>query len=459
MSQTRKTMIRDFTTGSVPKQLLSFAAPLFFSGLLQTVYNMVDMIVVGNFVGSSGLSAVSIGGEVLILLTFVAMGFSNAGQMIISQLIGAGRRDDVKKMIGTLFTFLLGAALVMMGVCMFMHGTILDWLNTPEESIGQAKDYVFTCICGLVFIYGYNLVSAIMRGMGDSKRPFMFVAVAAVVNLILDLIFVAALGMEAFGAALATVISQSVSFIWALIYLYRRKEQFGFDFKLGSFGIHMDVFRPLVKLGIPMVFQSASITFSKLFITSWVNSYGVIASALTGIGNKLSTVTNVFANAFSTAGGSMIAQNIGAKKYERVPKVILTSFAVDGIVVAIASAVTLIWPRAVFGIFNNEEAVLNMAMIYLPVAIIQYLGCVLRPPMMSLINGSGNSKLNLAIAIFDGIVMRIGFAYFLGVICDLGIQGFWYGNALSGCVPFFIGGIYYLSGKWKKSHVLKEKKI
>lgn len=448
--------MRDLTTGSVSSQLITFAAPLLLSGILQTVYNMVDMIVVGQFVGSGGLSAVSIGGELLMMLTFVAMGISNAGQIIISQLIGAGRTDQVSRMIGTLFAFLLSCALVMTGICLLICDLMLGWLNTPPEAFEHARAYVMTCTVGLFFIYGYNLISAILRGMGDSRHPFIFIAIAVVLNLVLDLLFIGVFHWGTFGAALATVISQSVSFIWALIFLYRHKEQFGFDFRPQSFRIDRELFKPLLKLGIPMMLQSAAITFSKLFISSWVNSYGVIASAVTGIGGKLQMITNVFAQAMSTAGGSMIAQNLGAGKHDRVPRIIGVSFVLNGAVALVLILVTVAFPRAVFGLFTSDTAVLDMAMSYIPVTVLLYLSCVLRPPMNALINGSGNSKLNLAIALLDGVVMRIGLAMVLGLVCGLGIYGFWYGNALSSFMPFVIGGTYYLTGRWKtKSYILR----
>ncbi|MBQ7902274.1 MAG: MATE family efflux transporter [Oscillospiraceae bacterium] len=450
----RKTLINDFTTGPVTPQLIKFATPLFFSGLLQTVYNMVDMIVVGQYVGSGGLSAVALGGEVMMMLTFVAMGMSNAGQVLISQLIGAGRRDDLKRMIGTLFTFLACCALTVSMVCLMLRFQILGILNTPVEAWDSAVDYVTVCIFGLIFIYGYNLVSAIMRGMGDSKRPFIFIAIASVTNLVLDMLFIAVFDMGTMGAALATVIGQAISFIFAITYLYNHKEQFGFDFKPSSFRIHGDMLSSLIKLGIPMVLQSAAITFSKLFITSWINSYGVVMSALTGIGNKLQSVTNVFAQAFTTSGASMVAQNIGAEKYERVPKIIKTLFVVDGIITAVLVTAIVLFPQQIFGIFTNDEAVLSLVGMYLPVAVLQFCSCVLRPPMSALINGSGNPKLNFAIAILDGLMMRIGLAYVLGIPMGFGIHGFWYGNALASFMPFVIGMPYFLSGGWKKNRLV-----
>lgn len=453
----QKTMARDLTVGSVPRQLIVFAAPLLASGLLQTLYNMVDAAVVGQVVNKEGLAAVSIGGDVLHTLTFVAMGFSNAGQVVISQFIGAGQTDKVKRVIGTLFTFLLSCAVLVTAGCLLFRTRILSLLNTPEEAWAYAMDYVTPCILGLVFIYGYNLVSAILRGMGDSRHPFIFIAVATIMNIVLDLLFVAVFHWAAFGAALATVIGQASSFLLSIVFLYRRREQFGFDFKRSSFGIHRDVFGPLVRLGVPMVLQSAAINFSRLFVAANVNSFGVLATAVTGIGNKLDAAINVFTGSLSTAGGTMIGQNIGAEKYDRVPKVIQASFVIDAVVCGLLSLILVLFPRAVFGLFAREEETLAMAMTYIPVALVGFLSCVARPPMFSLINGSGNARLNLAVGLLDGVIARVGLSILLGEVLAFGIYGYWYGAALSGFVPFLIGGAYFISGKWRtRKYIIQE---
>ena len=449
MAEEKKTLINDLTTGSVPRQLIKFTAPLFMSGILQTVYNLVDMMVVGRFCGSEGIVAVSNGGDVLNFLMFLALGFASAGQIIISQYIGANRRDLVKKLIGTLFTFLIGCAVILTVVFLILSNNIMVWLRIPPEARELTHDYIIVCICGLVFIYGYNLVSAILRGMGDSKHPFLFIAIAAITNLVLDILFVAVFRMQAFGAALATVIGQAISFITAITFLYRRREQFGFDFKRSSFGIDMEVFPPLVKLGIPMMLQYASVLFSKLFVASWINSYGKVGAAVTGIGNKLNMFMQTFGSSLSTAGGSMAAQNIGAEKYDRVPKIMLTAFEIGAVAAVLFSAVTILFPRAVFGIFTSEKDVLDMAISFVPVAVMYFCSCALRPPANTLISGSGNAKLNLVIAILDGIVMRIGLDLLLGLALGWGLRGFWYGSAITSYTPFVVGFIYFLTGKWR----------
>lgn len=449
MQQRKTSLINDLTVGSVPKTLLSFAMPLFLSGLLQTVYNMVDMIVVGNVVGPKGLAAVSIGGDFLMILTFIAMGFSNAGQILISRFVGENRSDKIHHMIGTLFTLLFSLAIIVTIFSLLFYRNVLTWLHTPEESFSMAVSYVVTCIIGLIFIYGYNLVSAILRGMGDSKHPFLFIAIASIINIILDLLFVRKMNMGPFGAALGTVISQAFSFIFAINLLYRRRDNFNFDFKLKHFKLYHDVFPNLLSLGIPMVIQSAAVTFSMLFVNSYVNTYGVTAVAVTGISRKIESVLNIISQAVSSSGGAMISQALGANKINRVPKVVYTALIIMFVPASLLALLTVLKPQWLFGLFTKDASVLTLALSYIPVSLIQYLGGMTRPASFALINGSSNSKLNLSVAILDGIIARIGFALLLGVYLDFGIKGFWYGNALAGMVPFLIGTVYLLSGKWK----------
>ncbi|MBP5755988.1 MAG: MATE family efflux transporter [Spirochaetales bacterium] len=446
----QRTMVKDLTTGSVARQLLVFAMPLFVSNALQAVYNMVDMIIVGQFIGGYGMSAVSIGGDLLHLLTFVSMGFASAGQVIIARHVGEGRMDEVRETIGTLFSFLLAASVLISVVCFVLRYPIMHALNTPPESFSYAMDYMVTCIVGLVFIYGYNIVSAVLRGMGDSKRPFVFVGVAAILNIILDYLFVVVFHMEVFGAALATVIGQGVSFVSSLIYLYIRRQSFGFDFKLRSFAIHSRTLKPLVMLGIPMAIQAAAVNFSKVLLMSWINLEGVLYSALAGIFNKINVVGGVISMSFTAAGSSMVGQNLGARKYDRIPR-ILATIAVIGL--GLFSAMTLVLvasPDVVFGMFTSDTAVLSLAGILVIPMILNFYGAATRSISFALINGSGNTKLNLAVALIDGIMMRIGLAALLCFGLGMGSLGCWYGDAIAGFVPFFIGLVFYLSGKWKK---------
>jgi putative MATE family efflux protein len=446
----KETMVTDMTTGNVTKLLLSFAFPLFVSNALQAVYNIVDMIVVGQYIGGAGMSAVSIGGDILHLLTFVAMGFSSAGQVLIARDVGSQNMNQVQKTIGTMFTFLLSISLVISFGCFFIRHNILHWLNTPAESYAFTMDYTVTCIVGLFFVYGYNIVSAILRGMGDSRRPFLFIAIAASLNIVLDIVFVAVCGMEVFGAALATIISQAGSFIVSLIYLYRRKESFGFDFKLKSFRIESVALKPLLALGIPMAIQSAVINLSKIVLMSWINLFGVVYSALAGVYNKINMMIGIVSNSFTAAGSTMVGQNLGAKQYERVPKILRTVGFCTILISTVFAFVMVGFQDSIYRMFTSDEVVVSNAYILLIPIILNFYGAATRSIAFSLINGSGNTTLNYAVAILDGIISRIGIAALLGFVVKMGCQGFWYGDALAGFIPIVIGMCYYFWGNWKK---------
>lgn len=447
----KASLINDFTEGKVFGKLVRFAMPLFFSNLLQIVYNMIDMVVVGQKLGNPGLSAVSVGGDVSGFLTFLAMGFSNAGQVIISQYIGAKQRDKIARFVGTMFTFLISVALVVSVVCLFLRVPILHAMNTPEEAFSEALNYSSVCMCGLVFIYGYNIVSAVLRGMGDSLRPFIFIGIAAVMNILLDLLFVLGLDLGSGGAALATVISQAMSFVLCAVFIIKNRKRYELEIAPREFfKIDGDMLLRLVKLGLPMAIKNASIQFSKLFVNSFVNSFGLGASAFSGVANKINSTSNLVSNAFNTAGSSMVGQNIAAERYDRVKRVMLSIFAITLCTATLFTLAFVFFPGQIYGIFSKDAEVVEIGLTYLPIAVLIFYGSAARSGMNALINGSGNTVVNFATAILDGIILRIGLAALFGLGLNMGTMGFWLGDALAGFTPLWIGIVFYFSGKWKR---------
>lgn len=447
-------MVNDFTTGPVFPAMFKFAIPLFFSNLLQSVYNMVDMAVVGQVVGQNGLSGLSIGGDVLSLLTLVCMGLSGASEIIIAQYLGAGMKERLSRFVGTLASFMLVCSVGVSALCLALRTPILTLMNTPAEAWDQALSYSTTCMFGLIFIYGYNTVSAILRGMGDSKRPFLFIAVAAVLNLGLDILFVVGFGWEAFGAALATVISQAVSFITSLVYLYRRRADLGFSLSRQHLRINGAELAPLLKLGVPMAIRYGAILFSRIVVNAWINEYGVTVSAVSGVALKVDTVGINMGHAVATASSAMTGQNIGAEKYDRVKRILKNSFLLNAICFGVVILIIVCFPGTVFGIFTRDAAVLLVCMEYIPVSVVNLVCSALRDSMNGFASGCGNYTYNFVVAILDGVVGRIGLALLLGTAMGLGYFGFWMGNALAGGVPFIIGIFYYFSGSWKKKSAI-----
>lgn len=451
VNRMQRTEIKDFTQGNITRQLLVFALPLFLSNVLQIVYNMVDMIVVGQVLGPTGVSAVSVGGDVSNLLTFIAIGFANAGQVIIAKYIGGGKKEKIGKFIGTMSFFLLISAVALSIVGVLCQDLLLGWMQTPREAYRGAAEYSLICMLGLVFIYGYNVVSAILRGMGDAKHPFLFISIAAVINVILDVVFVVFLHMGTVGAALATVIGQAVSFLSCSAFLVLRRERFELSCTRSDFlKPNREMLGELVKLGIPMAIKTASIQVSKLFVNAWVNSYGIAESAFAGIANKLASVSNLVSAAINAAGSTMVGQNIAARQYERVKRILFNIAVITLSIALVMSVLICVFPNAIFGMFTDDASVLAIGQAFLPIAVLLFLGSAFRAIMNALMNGSGNTKVNFATAILDGILLRIGLALLFGLGLGMKHYGFWLGDALAGFTPFWIGLVFYFSGSWKK---------
>ena len=450
----QKAIIKDLTVGSPVKQLLTFALPFIFANLLQQVYNMADMVIIGQYVGSAGLAAASNSGELAMFFLFIGMGFSNAGQVIISQHIGAGNRDRLKTTIGTLFTF----GFVLAACCTVLSLSLCDWalqlVNIPEAALNYAHDYAFTYFCGMIPVFGYNLVSSILRGMGDSRHPFIFIAISAVLNIGLDLLFVGVFHMECFGAALATVISQTVSFVVSIIFLYRHRDSFGFDFRRESFRIDKQALKPIIRLGLPISIQSIAISGSMLYINSCINSLGIVAAAATAVGNKITLIATICTQAMQAAGNSIVAQNFGARKFQRVSATLGSILVFCLVFCLLLGALLLIFPKQIFSIFDRDPEVLKLANRFAIYCVINLVGFATRAASFALLNGIGYASLSFFASILDGIVARIGFSLLFGEVMQMGIEGYWLGGAIAGNVIGVVCFFYYLSGRWKKRQLL-----
>lgn len=447
---------QDFTEGNISKQLLVFSAPLFLSSLLQLVYNMVDMIIVGQNCGSVGLAAVSIGSDLTNFLTFIAMGFSSAGQVIIAQYLGAGQKESISRFVTTMAIFMGSIALVLSVCSLLFLDVMLRLMHTPMESFSDTYSYACITMSGLIFIYGYNMVSAILRGLGDSKHPFIFISLASILNVVLDLFFIVKLNYGPAGAAWATVISQAISFIACLIFLQINRHELGMEGHT-KFAIDRDMLKTFLGLGIPMAIKMGSVHVTKLFVNSWINSFGVTVAAVAGIANKLNSVCGLVANSINTACASMVGQNIGAEKYDRVPKILFVTFNFASALLLIYGLLLWNFPEKIFRIFTDSQDVINIAMEYVPYGLLTFAGAAVRAPMNSIINGSGNRSMNFLTAILDGFIMRLGGAVLFGLILEWGYTGFWLADAIAGFTPLFIGGWFLMSGKWKTNEYIVKK--
>lgn len=447
-------LIYNYTSGNIWTQLIRFSLPFMLSNALQVLYGLVDMIIVGQFVGSAGLSAVSIASQVFMFIVMLCIGFSNGGQVLIAQYVGSNQKRKLNSTIGTLFSllFIIGAVMTVVGL--LFGSAILRLLNTPQASYSMAVDYMFICSIGVLFSYGYNAVSAILRGMGDSKHPFIFILIASVLNIVLDLLFIGVFKWKAAGAALATIIGQGVSFIFAIIYLYHRKESFGFDFKMQSFRIDAKSRDLLVRLGLPFAAQSCAINISMLFVNALVNSLGVYASATFGVGIKIDDIVNKITLGIGYATSTMCAQNIGAKEYDRTRQVVYVSLLYQAVCYALFTVVYLKFTREIFGIFTNDIQVLDLSRLFVTAIVWGFPGMIMMRAANGIIRGSGNARLGLVFGLLDAFVFRIGLSWLLGTVCGFGLYGYFLGYGIAAYGTGIPGCIYFLSNRWEKFRLI-----
>lgn len=454
--QSAKTLSRDFTKGNIAKGLLLFSLPFMVSNALQVLYSTIDMIVVGAYVGTYGLSAVSQSSQIIMFATMVCLGFSNAGQVLLGQAYGASKKKEMNEIIGTLFVYILVISLIFSALMLFGQTLILKIIKMPAESFEMAREYLVICAIGFVFTAGYNLVSAILRAMGDSKRPFIFICIASVVNLVLDLLFTGLLGWGVAGAAWATIIGQAVSFIFSIFYLIKKKEQFGFDFKKESFIPNKKYVKIITSVGTPMAIQSGFINVSMLFVNSMVNDVGVVASATFGVGVRIDDIVNKICMGIQYAAVPIVSQNIGAKEDERVKHTVYFAWLYSIILTILFMVLYITLGKQLFMLFDENPAVHEMSGEFISAILWMFPAFALMRGSGALIQGMGYAKFGMVLSILDGAVLRIGLSWLLGIACGLGFYGFVLGYGLAPYGYAIPSTIYFLLGKWKKRKSLAE---
>jgi putative MATE family efflux protein len=442
---------KNLAKGNVAKQLILFAIPFVISNIIQTLYSVADMVIVGQFNGTASMSGVNIGGQVTMIILNVAVGISTGGTIMIAQSVGAEKTHKLQKIIGTLLSTLIISAIILTLLMLLLKDPILNLIHTPQESYEEASIYLLVTALGTVFIFGYNALSAIMRGMGDSKSPLYFVAIACATNIMLDLLLVGVFHMGAFGAAIATIVSQALSLILCIIYLRRKK--FVFDFNFSSFRIDLEQFKNILKLGIPLTIQNLISNLSFLFMTALVNNMGVTASAAVGAVGKYNGFAILPAIAMNAAVSAMVAQNIGAQREDRAIKTMLTGMGLAYAISIPIFILTTIFPEEVLRMFSADAELIAVGVPYLRVFSIDYLLVPVAFCLIGFCIGTGHTTFSLFSNIMSAIAIRIPMAYLLSEAAGLGLQGVGLAVPLATATAIILGLWFFFSGRWKRRTV------
>lgn len=442
------------TEGPILKCLLLFSIPIILTNLIQQLYSMVDLAVVGEWVGINGTIGVNTGGEMADLVLPVATGFSMAGQIYIAQLFGANQIDKVKKAIGTLLSLMCIFSIVLAIVAIVFCDPILNAINCPSNALADARAYMIITAIGYPFVFCYNAVCGVLRGMGESKRPLLFIIIAATINIFMDIFLVTAFHMGTAGTAIATTLSQFGSFLASFIFLWKKRDQFDFQLSLNYFTPDKESMIVLVKLGIPQVVRSLLVRSSMLWVNSTANAYGSVVSATNSVGNKIQKFLEVFVQGVDTASSSMVGQNLGAGKVERAGKTTLYTCTCTVFCATITSILALNCPNIIFGLFTKEPEVLELGARFLQIFVLHFYVSAVIGAFQAMVMGCGFVELGFVLGVLDGVVCKIGLSLIFINVFNMGYEGLWWGVSCSRIIPCIICICYYISGRWKTRKLL-----
>ena len=442
MRKAEKTL--DLTEGSVWKRLLQYALPFAAISLMQSLYSMADLMISGHFIGARGISGINNSSLVMELLTKIIIGLSQGGNILIGQFFGAGEEEKRKETTNTLFYSFAVMSVVLVGVVSLSAGVILRALGAPAYQ--EALAYLRICSLGIFFIAGYNALVAAVRGVGDSKRPMKIILIATGANIILDLLFVGGIHMGTKGAALATVISQGISFGLLLAHVLRNPDIFGIRLSMPEF--HAKRFCRIVALGIPCAVQMSLAAVSWLTVTKFVNGYGVTASAGAGVSAKIKDLCQLFISAVSSAASTMVAQTLGAGKLERAKEVLYTAMKLTCVAAFALILVVEAGAPAFAGFFTGDLEAVKVAALNLRIEIIGQIFYAVFMIYHGFAIGAGHTWFVLLSSFVNCILVRAVLVVILERI--LGLSGIFLACMVAPGASVPLGMVYVRSGVWKK---------
>lgn len=402
----------DFTQGSILKKLVAFMMPVLGALILQAAYGAVDLLVVGRFGSTSGLSAVSTGSQVLNLVTFVVVQFAMGITVLIARYLGEKKPEKIGAVIGggaIVFT-IISVVLFIVMVC-FAH-PISILMQAPEEAVDLTASYVRICGGGIFFIVAYNLLSAIFRGLGDSKSPLLFVLVACIVNVIGDLALVAGLHMDAAGAAIATVSAQALSVVFAVVLLIKKELPFSIarkDFRLNP------QCKKFLKIGLPLALQEFLTQVSFLALCAFVNRLGLEASSGYGVACKIVNFAMLVPSALMQSMASFVSQNIGAGKKKRAKKSMFTGIGVGLVVGCLVFALVIFKGGMLAGFFSTDAAVIENGYAYLKGFALETIVTAILFSMVGYFNGNNKTIWVMTQGLIQTLLVRLPLAYFMSI--------------------------------------------
>ena len=431
----------DFTEGSILKKLVAFMFPVLGALILQAAYGAVDLLVVGRFGSTSGLSAVSTGSQVLNLVTFVVIQLAMGITVLIARYLGEKRPEQIGSVIGGSAIVFTIISVILFVIMVGFARPISVLMQAPAEAVDLTTSYVRICGGGILFIVAYNLLAAIFRGLGDSKSPLLFVLVACIVNIFGDLLLVAGLHMDAAGAAIATVMAQALSVVFAVILLMKKKLPFAITKKDFHFNCQCSRF---LEIGLPLALQECLTQISFLALCAFVNRLGLEASSGYGVACKIVNFAMLVPSALMQSMASFVSQNIGAGKLKRAKQSMFTGIGVGLAVGCVVFVLVMLRGDLLTGLFTTDAAVVQRGYEYLKGFALETIVTAILFSMIGYFNGNNKTVWVMAQGLIQTLLVRLPFAYFMSIQPDASLTMIGLAAPVSTMVGIMLNICFYI---------------
>lgn len=445
-----KALERDFSQGSIFKHMIAFGLPLLAANLMQYLYQATDMIVVGQAMGNVGIVAISNASMIAFVVNSLAIGLAGGGTVAIARCKGAEDEGGQRSASAALFILVAACSMIVAAVGICCSTPVLETLGVPQEAVADAAAYMAIVCGGSFFAFGYNASCSLMKGLGDARSPLVFIGVASIINVVLDVVFVMGFGWGVAGAAWATVISQCFSCVLSTVHLVRRYPSARPS--LCDRERLQESFVRVLEVGIPATIQMAVVNLSYLLVTGMLNAYGTDVAAASGVGLKISTFAGLPCWAIGQAVTAMTGQNAGARNPWRMRSVMRVGLGVSiTVIVAIQVFIQLFAHDLAVWFGASGADAIEITLLYLRITCSVNGVCYAAMYCFdSFALGSGAPKLALVNALLDAVIVRFGLAWLLGGVFGLGYVGIYTAQALSPVLPVIVGWLYYARGSWRE---------
>ena len=451
MAQSNRKGLRNMTVGSPAGHIFYFALPLLAGSFLQQLYNMVDSWVVGNYVGDGALAAVGVGFPVIFMFSSLFMGLSNGGTVVIAQFYGAGKMDRVRDAVDTIYTAFVVSAIPITLLAVFLVKPLLFLLQVESGAYDEAWLYLTVVCAGIIGTIGYNLNSGILGGLGNSRTTLLFLSIATVMNILLDLALVLIFDLGVLGVAVATITAQISSWLFGVGYINRRYP----DIAIRPFCFRFDrkLFRQIMGIGLPAGIQMSLVAIGSMAVMSKINSYGKEFTAAYNVGSRLDQLAFLPIQSLSNAVTAFVGQNIGAKRLDRARQGIRVT-VLSSVVWSIAMLVIIPLGPTLVSFFSDTPAVMEAGAVYLKCIMPFYIPFSVMFCLNNAMRGAGESVFPMVDVILSLILLRVPMVYYLAD--NFGTDYMYYGIGIGWCLGCLLSVAYYFSGRWKRHGSLAE---